>query len=88
MKKSRFTEEQIVAVLQEHAAGAQASELCRRHGISTATLYGWRTRYGGMNVNELRRLKTLEDENARLKRLVAQQALDNLMLKELLGTNG
>ncbi len=88
MKKSRFTEEQIVAVLQEHAAGAQASELCRRHGISTATLYGWRTRYGGMTVNELRRLKTLEDENARLKRLVAQQALDNLMLKELLGKNG
>lgn len=88
MKKSRFREEQIVAVLQEHAAGAQASELCRRHGISTATLYGWRTRYGGMTVNELRRLKTLEDENARLKRLVAQQALDNLMLKELLGKNG
>jgi putative transposase len=88
MKKSRFTEEQIVAVLQEHAAGAQASELCRRHGISTATLYGWRSRYGGMAVNELRRLKALEDENARLKRLVAQQALDNLMLKELLGKNG
>jgi putative transposase len=88
MKKSRFTEEQIVAVLQEHAAGAPASELCRRHGISSATLYGWRSRYGGMTVSELRRLKALEDENARLKRLVAQQALDNLMLKELLGKNG
>lgn len=87
MRKGRFSEEQIVAVLQEHQAGAAAAELCRRHGISSATLYQWRSRYGGLSVSELRRLKALEDENARLKRLVAEQALDNQILKELLGKN-
>jgi putative transposase len=87
MRKGRFSEEQIVAVLQEHQAGAATAELCRRHGISSATLYQWRSRYGGLSVSELRRLKALEDENARLKRLVAEQALDNQILKELLGKN-
>ena len=87
MRKTRFTEEQIVGVLQEASAGAQVAELCRRHGISTPTFYDWKKRYGGVSVNELRRLKALEEENARLKRLVAQQALDNQILKELLGKN-
>ena len=87
MRKTRFTEEQIVGVLQEAGAGAQVGELCRRHGISTPTFYEWRKRYGGLSVSELRRLKALEEENARLKRLVAQQALDNQILKELLGKN-
>lgn len=87
MRKGRFSEEQIVAVLQEHQAGAATAELCRRHGISSATLYQWRSRYGGLSVSELRRLKALEEENARLKRLVAEQALDNQILKELLGKN-
>ena len=75
-------------MLQEHQAGAATAELCRRHGISNATLYQWRSRYGGLSVSELRRLKALEEENARLKRLVAEQALDNQILKELLGKNG
>ena len=87
MRKTRFTEEQIVGVVQEANAGAQVAELCRRHGISTPTFYDWKKRYGGVSVSELRRLKALEEENARLKRLVAQQALDNQILKELLGKN-
>ena len=70
-------------MLQEHSAGAQVAELCRRYGISTPTFYDWRKRYGGLSVSELRRLKALEEENARLKRLVAQQALDNQILKEV-----
>ena len=81
MRKSRFTEAQIVAVLKELKAGAKAAELCRKHGISDATLYNWRSKYGGLEVSELRRLKHLEDENRRLKKIVADQALNIEALK-------
>ena len=87
MRRSRFTEEQIVSALKEHAAGASTKELCRRLGIATETLYNWKRRYGGMEVNEARRLHALEDENRRLKRIVADQALDNRVLKDLLSKN-
>lgn len=85
MKKSRFTEEQIVGILHEHERGAVARELCRRHGITETTFYRWRKKYGGLQVSEARRLKTLEEENRRLKRLVADQALNGQVLKDLLG---
>ena len=87
MKKSRFSEEQIIAVLKEHAAGIGVAELCRKHGISDATFYTWRKRYGGMEVSDARRLKALEDENARLKKLLAEQMLDVATLKDALGKN-
>jgi putative transposase len=87
MRRSRFSEEQIVGILKEQEAGAQTAELCRRHGISEQTFYTWKRKYGGMDVSEARRLKQLEDENGRLKRLVADQALDNVMLRELLRKN-
>ena len=87
MRKSRFTAEQIVENLQEYAAGAKVSELCRKHGMSDATLYKWKSRYGGMQVSELRRLKDLEAENAELKRLLADAMLDNAGLKGLLAKN-
>jgi len=87
MRKSRLTEEQIVGLLKEHEAGAVATELYRRHDISQQTFYRWRSKYGGMEVSEARRLKVLEEENSRLKRLVADQALDNQMLKDLLRKN-
>lgn len=87
MRKSRFTEEQIVRILQEYAAGSKVSELCRKHGMSEATLYKWKSRYGGMQVSELRRLKDLETENAELKRLLADAMLDNAGLKGLLAKN-
>jgi len=87
MRRSRVSGEQIVGILKEQEAGAQTADLCRRHGISEQTFYTWKKKYGGMDVSEARRLKQLEDENGRLKRLVADQALDNVMLRELLRKN-
>ena len=84
MKKQRFTEEQIIGVLREQEAGAKTADLCRRYGISEATYYNWKAKYGGMEVSEAKRLKALEDENARLKKLPAEQMLDVSALRELL----
>lgn len=77
MKRSKFTEEQIVAILREQEAGSKTADVCRKHGVSTATFYAWKAKYGGMDVSETKRLKALEDENARLKRLLADAMLDN-----------
>ncbi len=88
MKGSRFSEEQIIGILREHEAGASTSEVCRRHGISDATFYKWKAKYGGLEVSEARRLKSLEDETRRLKKLLAEAMLDNAALKDLLGKNG
>ncbi len=87
MRKSRFTDEQVVGILKEHAAGGGTSAVCRRHGISEQTFYRWKRKYDGLEGNEVKRLKALEEENARLERLVAEQALDNQALKELLRKN-
>jgi putative transposase len=87
MRKSRFSEEQMIGILKEHAAGEATGAVCRRHGISQQTLYRWKQKYDGLEGQEVRRLKALEEENARLKRLVAEQALDNQVLKELLRKN-
>ena len=85
MRKSRFTEEQIVAILAEQERDMATAEVCRRHGVSSATFYKWKAKYGGLDVSDARRLKTLETENARLKRLLAEAELDKAVLKDLLG---
>lgn len=85
MRKSRFTTEQIVAILQQQEVGAKAAELCRQHGITQQTLYRWKKTYGGMQVSEAQRLTQLEDENRQLKRIVADQALNLQVVKDLLG---
>ncbi len=87
MKRSRFSDEQIIGILKAHAAGLTATELCRKHGISDATFCKWRSRYGGMEVSEAKRLKALEEENAKLKRLLAESMLDVSTLREMLGKN-
>ena len=87
MRRSRFTEEQIVGILKEQEAGVSTAEVCRRHGISDQTFYSWKKKYGGLDVSDAKRLRQLEEENSRLKRLVADQALDNVMLRELLRKN-
>jgi len=87
MKKARFSEEQIISVLKEHDAGMATGELCRKHGISDATLYNWKKKYGGLTVNEARRIKSLESENSHLKQIVAEQALDIRALKAVVSKN-
>ena len=87
MKRSRFSEEQIISLLREHQAGLSAKELCRKFGISDATFYKWRSKYSGMEVSDARRLKSLEAENAKLKKMLAEQMLDVATLKEMLGKN-
>ena len=83
MKLSRFSEEQIIAVLKEQEAGMPTAEVCRRHGISSATFYKWKSKFGGLDVSEARRLRSLEEENSRLKKLLAEAMLDNAVLKDL-----
>lgn len=85
MRKSRFTEVQLIGMIKEHEAGLPTSELCRKHGLSPATFYKLKAKYGGMDLSDAKRLKQLEDENAKLKRLLADAMLDNVVLKDLLG---
>ena len=85
MKQSRFTEERIIAILREHEAGSKTGDVCRKHGISSATFYKWKAKYRGLEVSDAKRLKALEDENAKLKKLLAEAMLDNAMLKDVAG---
>ena len=85
MKRNRFTEEQIIGILKEHEAGVPVADLCRKHSVSDASIYKWKAKFGGMDVSEAKRLRSLEDENAKLKRLLADAMLDNVALKDLLG---
>jgi putative transposase len=87
MKRSRYTQEQIIGILKEHQAGLSAQDLCRKHGISDATFYKWRSKYGGMEVSDAKKLKALEDENRKLKKLLAESMLDAATLKEMLEKN-
>jgi putative transposase len=87
MRQSRFTEEQIIAILAEQERGLKTAEVCREHGISPTTFYKWKAKYGGLDVSDTRKLKSLETENARLKRLLADAMVDNSVLKDLLGKN-
>ncbi len=84
MKRKRFTEEQIIAILRENDAGAKAADLARKHGVAEATIYNWKAKFGGMDVSDAKRLRSLEDENSKLKKLLADGMLDNAALKELL----
>jgi putative transposase len=88
MKRSRFSEEQIIAILKEQEAGVATADVCRRHGVSSATFYKWKAKFGGLEVSEAQRLRQLESENAKLKRLLAEAMLDNAMLKEITAKNG
>ena len=83
MKRSRFSEEQVIAILREHEAGLKTADLCRKHGISEATFYAWKAKFGGMEVSDAKRLRALEDENAKLKKLLAEAMLDNAVLKDV-----
>jgi putative transposase len=83
MKRSRFSEEQIIAILKQQESGVATADACREHGISSATFYKWKAKFGGLEVSDARRLKALEDENAKLKKLLAEQMLDNAMLKDV-----
>lgn len=83
MKRSRFSEEQIIAILREQEAGIATAEVCRKHGVSTATFYAWKAKYGGLDVSQARRLKALAEENARLKKLLAEAVLDNAVLRDV-----
>ena len=85
MKRSRFSEEQIIAILKEQEAGVSTADVCRRHGVSSATFYKWKAKFGGLEVSEAKRLRQLEDENAKLKKLLADQMLEAAALRELLG---
>jgi len=85
MKRSRFSEEQIIGILKGHEAGVSVADLCRKHGVSDASIYKWKAKFGGMDVSEAKRLRALEDENAKLKRMLADAMLDNVALKDLLG---
>lgn len=88
MKKSRFTEEQIIGIMREQEAGAATADVCRKHGISSATFYKWKAKFGGLEVSDAKRLEALEDENAKLKKLLAEAMLDNAMLKDVASKNG